>query len=250
MDAIVSDNDRAVIGGNNPPEPTPFELSQAEALDLMDEAKNWCDGDPISSQSQADALDKLLADIKAAVKRADDRRKEEARPHDEAKAEIQSRYNGLIGDTKTTGKGIMVLAQEAVLHVLQPWRQKVEDEKRRVAEEARREQEAKLRAAQEAFQKAREADNLATREEAEKLAAEAKKAEQAASKAEKAAVSKTGLRTVVTAFVSDPQAFAKWAWVNDRSALDEHFSARATALVRDGRRNIPGVEITETREAR
>lgn len=141
----------AGMGHNNPPEPTPFELSRSEAVDLFDEAKNWCDGEPVASQEQADALTALLDQIKAATKRADERRKEEARPHDEAKAGIQARYNELIGDTKTTGQGILVLATGAARKVLQPWLQKVEDEKRAAAEAARKAQEEIQRKAQEAF---------------------------------------------------------------------------------------------------
>lgn len=238
------------IGHNQPPEPTPFEVAQSLAIDLFDEAKNWCDGEPITSQQQADALSALLDQIKAAVKLADERRKEEARPHDEAKAEIQGRYNTLIGDTKTTGKGVLVLATEACRKALQPWLQKVEAEKQAAAEAARKAEEEKRRAAQEAFAKARETDDLAAREEAERLAVEAKKAEREASKADKAATTKTGLRTVVTADVVDMSAFAKWAWVNDRPALEDHFTARANALAKEGRRGMPGVTINETREAR
>ena len=248
MDTAV--NERAVLGGNNPPEPTPFEESQAEAIDLFDEAKNWCDGEPITSQQQADALSALLDQIKAAAKRADERRKEEARPHDDAKAEIQERYNTLIGNTKTTGKGILVLATEAVQAVRQPWLQKVEAEKQAAAEAARKAEEEKRRAAQEAFAKARETDDLAARQEAERLAVEAKKAEREASKADKAATTKTGLRTVVTADVVDMTEFAKWAWVNDRPALEDHFTARANALAIAGKRDMPGVNVTEERVAR
>lgn len=240
----------ATIGHNNPPEPTPFDLSKAEADDLFHEATNWCDGEQITTQEQADALATLLDQIKQAVKRADDRRKDEARPHDDAKAEIQARYNTLIGDTKTTGKGVLILATDACRKALQPWLQKVEDEKRAAAEAARKAQEEAQRKAQEAFAKARAADDLAAREAAERLAVEAKKLEREASKADKAATAKTGLRTVVTAEVVDMPAFAKWAWVNDRYALEDHFHARASTLAKEGRRGMPGVNVIETREAR
>lgn len=245
-----TENPRAVIGANNPPEPTPFELSSEEAENLFLEASNWCDGAPIENQRQADALAGLRAEIKAAIKRADERRKEEAKPHDEAKAEIQARYNTLIGDTKTTGKGRLILADEACQKALSPWLRKVEDEKRATAEAARREAEEKRRAAEEAFRKAREADDLAAKAEAERLAKEVAIADRQASKADKAATTKTGLKTVIVAEVTDLQAFAKWTWTHDRAALEDHFRVRASVLARDGRRDIPGVNITETRETR
>lgn len=239
----------ATIGHNHPPEPTPFEQSAEEAEDLFLEASNWCDGAPIENQRQADALAGLRSQIKAAIKRADERRKDEARPHDDAKAEIQARYNVLIGNTKTmTGK--LVLADQACQKALAPWLRKLEDEKRAAAEKARAEEDAKRRDAEEAFHKARESEDLAARAEAERLAKEAAIAERQANRADKAAATKTGLKTVVAAEVTDLQAFARWAWTHDRAALDEHFRARASALARDGRRDMPGVTVTENREAR
>lgn len=253
--SALAENPRAVIGANNPPEdivevaePTPFELSTSEAEDLFLEATNWCDGAAIETAEQAEALGRLRAGIKAAIKRADDRRREEARPHDEAKATIQARYNALIGDNKTT-KGKLILADEACQRALSPWLRKVEEEKQRKAEEARRAAEEAVRAAQEAFRKA-EVDDLAARAEAEALAAKAKAASRDANRADKAAVTKTGLRTVVEAEIVDLRAFAEWAWRHDGAALETHFRARAAALAAEGRRDLPGVTITEKREAR
>jgi len=237
----------AEIGHNNPPQ-TPFELSQAEAIDLFDEAKNWCDGEAISSASQAEALDALLASIKAAVKRIDERRKEEARPHDEAKEAIQDNYNQLIGNNKSV-KGVLVLAQESVLSVLTPWRVAEAEKKRKAAEEARRAEEEKLKAAQAAFDAARKSDDLSTREDAERLAREVKAAERDTRKAEKAATTKTGLKTVLHVGVTDYSIFARWEWKHDRPALEAWLSARAAELART-RRDMEGVTVTETEEAR
>lgn len=240
----------AAIGHNHPPEPTPFEQSNEEAADLFLEATNWCDGAPVVTQEQADALAGLRAQIKAAIRRADERRKGEARPHDEAKAAIQARYNTLIGDNKTGGKGKLILADEACQRALSPWLRKVEEDKRQAAEAARVAEEAKRAAAEDAFRRARETDDLAVHAEAEKLAGEAASASRQASKADKAATCKTGLRTVVTAEIIDLRAFAAWAWRFDGAALEEHFRSRASALARGGRRDLPGVTITEMREAR
>ena len=245
----MTDEARFTLGGNLPPL-TPFELSAKEAEDLLSEACNWVDGMTVESQEQADALDGLLAQIKAAAKLAEERRKAEVKPFDEAKAEIQSRYNTLIGDTKATGKGKLLIAQEAVLNLLTPWRQKIDEEKRAAAEALRKAEEEKRQAAMAAFAKAREANDLAAKLEAERLAAEAAAAEKAAKKADKAVGQKTGLRVVVTAEIIDMSAFAKWAWVHDKAALEEHFAARASDLAKNGRRDMAGVIVTEQKEAR
>ena len=245
----MTDEARFTLGGNLPPL-TPFERLAKEAEDLLSEACNWVDGMTVESQEQADALDGLLAQIKAAAKLAEERRKAEVKPFDDAKAEVQSRYNGLIGDTKTTGKGKLVLAQEAILKLLTPWRQKIDEEKRAAAEALRKAEEEKRQAAMAAFAKAREANDLAAKLEAERLAAEAAAAEKAAKKADKAVGQKTGLRVVVTAEITDMSAFAKWAWVHDKAALEEHFAARANDLARAGRRDMAGVNVTEQKEAR
>ena len=247
----MTDDPRLSIGGNHPPEDTtPFELSAKEAEDLLSEACNWVDGMTVESQEQADALDGLLAQIKAAAKLAEERRKAEVKPFDDAKAEVQSRYNTLIGDTKATGKGKLLIAQEAVLKLLTPWRQKIDEEKRAAAEALRKAEEEKRQAAMAAFAKAREANDLAAKLEAERLAAEAAAAEKAAKKADKSAGQKTGLRVVVTAEITDMSAFAKWAWVHDKAALEEHFAARANDLAKAGRRDMAGVIVTEQKEAR
>ena len=245
----MTDEARFTLGGNLPPL-TPFELSAKEAEDLLSEACNWVDGMTVESQEQADALDGLLAQIKAAAKLAEERRKAEVKPFDEAKAEIQSKYNTLIGDTKATGKGKLLIAQEAVLKLLTPWRQKIDEEKRAAAEALRKAEEEKRQAAMAAFAKAREANDLAAKLEAERLAAEAAAAEKAAKKADKAVGQKTGLRVVVTAEITDMSAFAKWAWAHDKAALEEHFAARANDLARAGRRDMAGVNVTEQKEAR
>ena len=237
----------AEIGHNHPPQ-TPFELSQAEAIDLFDEAKNWCDGEAITTAEQASALDDLLASIKEAVKRIEERRKEEARPYDEAKAVIQDNYNQLIGKNKSV-TGVLVMAQESVLSVLTPWRVAEDNRKRAAAEEARKVEEAKLKAAQEAFEAARRSDDLAKREEAERLARDVQAAEREARRAEKAATTKAGLKTVLHVDVTDYTVFARWVWKNDYPAFEAWMGTRAAELART-RRDMEGVTVTETMEAR
>jgi len=90
MNAIAS------IGHNNPPEPTPFELSKQAIEDLYAEAKQWLDGEPVTNEVQAGALNTLQTRIRDAAKEAEKNRKDEAKPFDDGKAEVQARYKPII----------------------------------------------------------------------------------------------------------------------------------------------------------
>lgn len=237
----------AKIGHNR----SPFDISKEEINDLYSEAKNWLDGEEIASQEQADMVQKLLRSIQSATKEADERRKEEAKPHDDAKAEIQERYNTLIGKTKTV-TGIAVLATEACKEALSPWLQKVEAENQRVAEEARKEAAEKQRIAMEAMQ-ARE--SLEDREAAEKLVQDAKQAEAGARKLGNAKAAAKGAGRAVTlrdyyqpVIVSQPE-FARYLWTSHKADMADFLNAMAAQLVAAGIRKIPGVEIKHERIA-
>ncbi|MFG1429369.1 hypothetical protein [Roseixanthobacter glucoisosaccharinicivorans] len=173
-----------MMGHNNPPEPTPYELSKAEIEELVEEAKGWLDGEPVKDQAVADKIGLLKGLLRKARQTADGRRKEEVKPLDDAKAEIQARYNALIGDTKKDGKGIAILAEEYCDKALEPFLKALAAEKEAKVKAAREEAEKAAAAAQEAIRAAREAD-FATQEAAEALLRDAKKAETAANRAEK-----------------------------------------------------------------
>lgn len=252
MNVVVTSG---LIGHNHPPadaEPTPFEMSEVEIGDLFAEAKNWLDGEPVSSQAQADAVSKLIDDLRKAGKLADERRVAENKPFDDGKAEVQARYAPLISDTKSI-KGKVPLAIEMAKKALTPWLQKLEEEKAAAAKKAREEAEAAERAAQEALAAARAADDLSKREEAEKLLAQAKTAEAVADKAENAKAHATGgskamgLRSVWRAEMTDPRAAAAHYWQTRRPDVDAFFQGLADADVRAGKRDIPGFMIAETR---
>ena len=244
----------AEAGHNNPP-PTPFEAIEGKINDLYTEARQWLDGEPVTTQQYADAVNKLIVAISDAEKEADALRKEEAKPYDDAKAEIQARYNVLIGNTKSV-KGKTVLALEAAKKALTPWLQEQDRIKREAEKKAREAAEAAQKAAQEAFAKA-QADDLAARERAEELAAAAKKAEIAASVAAKDTAKvkggsgrATALRSFYHAEITDPTVFARHIWMHYRSDMDEFLAAFAKKLVdMNHDRQIPGVTIHEERKA-
>lgn len=238
----------ATIGHNNPP-PSPFDQSKQQIGELYDEAKNWLDGDPIKSQSEADMVQKLLRSIQEATKEADERRKDECRPHDEAKAEIQERYNALIGKTKKV-TGIAVLATDACKEALAPWLRQVEEENRREAEEARKAAEEKQRLAMEAMQNRKSLEDSAA---AERAVQGAKAAEAEARKLGNAKASAKGAGRAVTLrdyyepiMVSETE-FARHLWTEHRHEMSAFLAVMAAKLVAAGVRKIPGVEVKHER---
>lgn len=241
---MTEPNPRAVLGNNGPP---PFEVISGEIADLFQTAKDFCDGEPIGSQAMHDEIEKLHDMLAEAGKRADALRVAEKKPLDDQITEIQTRYNTLIGDTKTV-KGKVVLGKQACVSLLTPWRVKVQAEK---AEEARlaREEADRLAAAATAALRA-SSGNLEAREVAESLVQEAKKVERFAKKADKVATTKTGLHTSWVAELVDLEAALDWAFSKDKAAFEALAIGLANTAARGGARSVPGFKITEVKEAK
>lgn len=250
LDTIEADP-RLAIGANNPPDDTPFEAIKVHIDDLYAEAKGWLDGEPITTQGQADAVSNLLNMIREAEKAADAERVKENEPFDTGKAEVQARYAPLIANTKAV-KGKTVLASEACKAALQPWLTKLDAEKRAAAEAARLEAE---RLANEAAEAARAAGgNLEAREQAEELISEAQRAEKAATAAAKDTAKASGgfgraasLRSSYRADMTDPVAAARHYWEVRREECETFFLGLARADVLAGKREIPGFDVIEER---
>lgn len=234
------------IGANNPP-PDPFGAISAHIADLYAEARNWLDGDPITTQAQADEVTRLLDMIRDAAKVADGARQEENKPFDEGKAAVQAKYAPLIADTKAV-RGKTVLATEACKAALAPWRAAQEAIKQEAARKAREEAEAAARAAAEAM-RASQVDDLAAREDAERLVREADQAAKLANRADKAATTGTGLRSYWSPKLVDGVEAARHYWKVNRAECETFFLSLANADARQGIRSIPGFEIVEERRA-
>lgn len=240
----------ATIGHNNPPL-SPFDEIKTRIEDLYDEAKQWLDGEPVTTQDQANALNTLENRIREAAKEAEALRKGEVKPLDDAKAEIQERFNALIGETKTvTGKTVMAIA--AIKSALKPYLLELDKQQREAAAKAREEAQKAEQAALIAMQ-TRGAENLAEREEAERLVIEAKALNAAASKAEDAKAHAkgdgraTGLRSVWRAQMNSPFDAAAWAWKTHRDELTAFVQGLADRDVRNGARALAGFNIIEDR---
>jgi len=241
------------MGHNGGPALTPFEVSRDEIDALCAESRHWLDAGGVKSQDDANGVSKLLDLLRKAIKRADERRAAEARPHDEAKAEIQARFGALIQDNKS-GKGRAVLAVEVCKAALTPWLERQEAEKQAAAEAARREADERAREAALALQLSKPSD-IEEREHAEDLAQQARRAEAAAGRAENERAAARGgaravtLRTTYRAEITDETAFARWAWANCRADISAALAGIASRQVAAGTRGIPGVTIHEERKA-
>lgn len=234
----------APIGHNQAP--TPFDDIEARIEDLYAEAKQWLDGEEVTTQEQADALNTLASHIREAAKQADDMRKEEAKPFDDGKKAVQDRYNPLI----QKGKGKTEVALGAVKSALKPYLLELDRIQQEAAQKAREEAAEAERLAQAAMQH-RDQSNLDEQEEANRLAEEAKQLQAAANKASnakahaKGAGRATGLRTRTKVSISNEREAAGWAWKHDREALMIFVLTQAEKAVRAGSTKLDGFSITE-----
>lgn len=241
------------INARRLPNATPFDLIAEDADDLLTEAHAWADGAPVETQAQADDVSRLIEALRLNAKAADDARKEENRPHDEAKAAVQSKYAPLWADPKTKAPGKVFKAIDALKATLAPFLRKLDEEKREAERIAREAAEAKAREAAEAMRAANAAD-LDAREAAEAKVAEAEEAAKAAKAAagDKAHASggsrAMGLRTKWTAKVTNVREAAAHYWRINPGAFDALIQKLADDDVRSGKRSgVPGIEFVEER---
>ena len=228
----------AKIGHNR----SAFELCKEAIEDLYEEAKQWLDGEPVTKQQQADALNTLQTRIREAAKEAEKNRKAEAKPFDEGKAEVQARYKPVLSKAEE--------AESAVKAALKPYLQALQKKQEEEAKKAREEAARKQQEAIEAMRQ-RDASNLESREQAERLVKEAIAADEAARRAEKAKAHAkgdgraTGLRTVYRAVMVNERDAAAWVWNMRRDELMAFIQDQADKAVRAGSRNLMGFNVIE-----
>lgn len=231
------------------PNARPYDLIREHIEELYAEAKNFADGEPIATPGQAEAVQTLMRQIQQAEKAADAERVKENEPFDAGKAEVQSRYAPLIGNTKAV-KGKTVQAVEALKACLAPWLKKLDDEQKAKAEAARLVAEKAIQDAADAMRQA-QGSNLADLEDAEQKATEAQAAMKAAKEAENARPQASGvgraatLRTTYKAVLVDAKVAAGAYWKQDPIAFNAFLQKLADADVASGRRSIPGFDVVE-----
>lgn len=231
-------NERAVIGGNNPPEPVndPIDLALEPYADAIEEAANWLDGDPVETEDQMKAVDALIKQIRSAKGDLSKAKKAATSPlHDAWKAEI-ARWKPTEEDIERRLKGLAA--------VVDPIKRRLAAEKEATKRAAYEEARRKEREAEEAAQKARAADYEAQME-ADRLQNEAIEAKKAASAANKDTVK--GLRTVTKHEIESYQKALNWIVQNDRAAvtrfIDDYVSRNAKTTP------IEGVNVWQDKEA-
>jgi hypothetical protein len=231
---------------------TPFDLIAEHLEGLIDEARNFADGEPVANQGQADAVSALIESLRIAAKDADAERVRENKPHDDAKAAVQAKYAPLIADPKNKNPGKVWKAIDALKACLQPYLAKLDAEKREAERIAREAADKAAKDAAEAM-RAAAANDLQAREQAEALIADAEAAQKAAKAAagDKAHASggsrAMGLRSVWKAELKDAQIAAGFFWKRDPSVFNAFLQKLADEDVRAGKRSIPGFDVTEAR---
>ena len=229
---------------NMPAEPAV--LFAEEIDDLMLEARNWLDGEPITNEQQAEAVSSLLNRLRRVSKDADEARTTEKQPHLEAGRAVDAKWKPIISKAD--------LAASTAKQALAPWLQKIEQDQRAAAEAARVEADRLAEIARQAHQSA--GADLQANEDAERLMKAASAAEKDAGRAEKQKAHATGgeraigLVDVFTPVLSDPVEALKHYRSTRPDALKAFLLDLAEKDVRSGCRSIPGFTINHDRVAR
>ena len=225
-------NERAVIGGNRPPEPIdPMEAIQAHYDDTFSEVANWLDGSPVETEAQMKAVDALIASVKEAEKAAKDAKEAEYRPHKAAGDAVIARWKVFLDDLDRQRKGLAA--------AVDAFKRNLAAEKAEADRKARAEAEAKMRAAREAEERANASD-LEAQRAAAMAKAEAEEAVKAAREASKDTVK--GLRAVTEYVVIDGTGLARWMWQNARDELEGFMADYA----RRNKLELPGIVEART----
>lgn len=227
-------NKRAVIGGNNPPDP--IDLALEPYGGILEEAANWLDGATVENEKQLKDTDALLEELKAARKAVNEARDECTKPLHEAWKNEVARWKPTQDDLDRQVK-CLVSAQA-------PFKAKLAAEKEAARRAAEEEAARKAEEARQAHLKANAA-SIEEQRKADELLRAAEEAEKAAARAAKDTVK--GMRTVQVYEIEDHRAALHWIAKNDREAvtafIDEYvrrnFKARA----------IDGVKVETRKEA-
>jgi hypothetical protein len=228
------ENERAVIGGNNPPDP--IDEAVAPFSDEIAEAQNWADGTLVENAEQLEAIDKILPVLRTAGTKIDAARLEATKPLRDAVAAENLRWKPTIDDVERLKK--------CLVNAAAPYREKLAAEKEEERKQAAIAAANARREAEEAAKAANAADVEAQREAAAKLA-EAKAATEASNKAAKDTVK--GMRTVTRYTLDDERAALHWIARNDRPAMAAFI---ADYVQRNHKaKDIDGVTVTTSKEA-
>jgi hypothetical protein len=235
--------DRLAIGGNSPPL---FDAYTMALDDAYDTAKDFLDGSPIENQGQADAVGKIVSEVKKLKRDADAARAEEKRPHDDAAKAVQAKWKPLLDRADT----IITAAQKPLTAYLNKLAEKQAEAERIAREEADRKAQEAIAAARALTTADGGIDALERVQEMEREAEDAAKAAAIAAK-EKPLVAgmdrRVGLRTYNYADVADYRLLLEHVMKHDPEPLKAwlaDYAQRALPM------RLPGVIVrTEKRVA-
>lgn len=233
----------ATIGHNTP---EPFVLFSESIEDLLLEAENFLDGKPIETEEQEKAVSSILTRLRREANAADDARKAEKKPHDEAAKAVQAKWNPLLEKAD--------LAVNTAKSAITKYLLKKQEEQRAVAAAKRKEAEDAAAAAARFSQQA-DPDNLAARrtavaaqEVAASLTKDADKADKQRAQA-RGGERAVGLRTIYRTELTDPLAFGRWAWANRNDEYLTFLEGLAEREGRHGAKGIPGIIVHTEQKA-
>lgn len=228
------------VGHNQPPAIEAFSMALDDAYST---AKDFLDGAPIENQGQADAVGRILSEVKKLRKDADAARADEKAPHLAATRAVDAKWKPLLDRCDAVEK--------AAKAPLTAYLNKLAEEQREAERKAREEAERKAQEAIAAQRAAATSGDLSAVEEADARQEAADKAakEAAAAAKVKAHVSgvdrAVGLRTYKVATVVDRKKLLEWVMWNDAPALTawlEEYARKALPA------ELPGVQVTTERK--
>ena len=220
-----------MLGHNNPPDP--IEQVIAEYEDIITEAQNWTDGEPIDDEASMLAVDKIIKEFKSYKSALTKAGKERTGPlHEAWKAEVAA------VKVYTDDADLM---QKSLVAVVAPFKAKLAAKKeaeRRAAWEAA---EQKRREA-EAAEQAANAASIEEQRAAQQAKQETVEAQKAAQKASKDTVK--GMRTVTKHDIVSMRDLVNWIATNDKAAMAEF----ATEYARRHHADIPDSVVRTWKE--
>lgn len=233
---MLDQNERAVIGGNNPPDP--IDEAVAPWQNEIDEAENWLDGEAIETVEQMEAVDVLIGSMRKYGVELEKAKKAATAPLHKAWKDEGDRWKPTVADQNRLKSGLVKLVA--------PIKKRLADEEaaaKKLAWETARRAEAEAEAARQAAEA--ESTNIDADREADDLRQVALDAKKAASEASKSSIK--GMRTVYKHEVTSGQSVINWILENDRAAL-QSFIADYVAK-HPSRGQISGVRAWSEKEA-
>ena len=212
----MTSNARAVIGNNAPP--SPIETCIAEYDDIISEAANWCDGEPVTTEAQMNAIDKVLKAFKTYRSALDKAAKEQTAP-------LHTVWKDEIAAVKVYTDDADRL-QAALVACVGPFKTKLAADKAEADRKAQAAAWEATRAARDAAAKANAGDIEQARAAAAAIA-EAEALQRAANASAKDKV--PGMRTITHHEVTDHKALLNWIARNRRDDLTAFIDAWAKA---------------------